>query len=49
MMKTCTMYYTDERGNVLAIRENVTETDRLKLISDDRWVTAFWSYWEKAQ
>jgi hypothetical protein len=46
-MKLCTMHYTNERGHVLAVRKNVTEAERMRLINNPRWVTAFWTYWEK--
>jgi len=46
-MQTATMHYLDTRGNVLFVRENVTESERLRIINDPRWVTAYWTEWSK--
>ena len=41
-------------GHVQEIRENVTEAERLRLLSQHEtpntgWITAYWTEWERAK
>lgn len=45
-MRTATMYWLNRFGNVVAVRENVTEAERMRLLDDPRWITGYWVEWE---